>query len=74
MWLLWLPRNEANPDQTHNGAWCDNPLNHALLCSEIQREIWRRLAPIGADPEGTDAVTVVPVERLFHTGAEKYVR
>jgi len=74
MWLLWLLRDQTNPDQAHNGAWCDNPLNHALLYSEIQREIWRRLAPIGADPQGTDAVRLVRMEGSFHTGAEKYVR
>jgi hypothetical protein len=74
MWLLWLLRDPKNADQAHHGVWLDNPLDHALLYSEIQREVCKRLAPIGADPQGTDAARHVRIQGSLHTGAEKQVR
>lgn len=74
MWLLWLLRDERDPDHVHRGAWADSPLNHALLYSGIQRKICDALSPIGCDPAGTDAARHVRIEGSFHTQTEEFVR
>jgi hypothetical protein len=73
MWALWLLHDKKHSDQAHNGAWQDNPLDHVLLYSKIQRSIIQALASIGCDPQGTDPTRHIRIEGSFHTDAEKYV-
>lgn len=74
MWLLWLLRDERDPDHVHRGAWTDSPLNHALLYSGIQRKICDALSPVGCDPAGTDAARHVRIEGSLHTQTEEFVK
>src|SRR5205823_2975416 len=74
MWLFWLLRDQTSPNQAHCGAWRDNPLDHALLYSEIQHRLSRALSGIGFDPAGTDTARHVRIDGSLHTKADNYVR
>ena len=74
MWLLWLLRDERDPDHVHRGAWADSPLNHVLLYSGIQRKICTALSAIGCDKAGVDAARHVRVEGSLHTETEQFVQ
>jgi hypothetical protein len=70
LWIFWLLQDEQEPGQAHLGAYSDNRRNHLQLYQQINREIGRRLSPVGADPAATDAARYVRVPGSFRSDVE----
>lgn len=73
IWLLWLLRDAADPRKAHVGAYTDNPKDHLLLYTRINRAIVDRLAFIGSDPAATDGARYLRVPGSFRTDVEEVI-
>jgi hypothetical protein len=68
VWLLWLLRDAKDPEK-FQGAYPDK----IELYARIQRAIVQRLANLGADGAGTDAVRHIRIPGSLHTSSERPV-
>jgi len=73
VWVLWLLRDDADPCKAHLGAYTDNPKDHLLLYTRVNRSIVDRLTCIGSDPAATDGARYLRVPGSFRTDIEEVV-
>jgi hypothetical protein len=73
MWLLWLLHDAEHPERAHLGAWTDNPNDHLLLYTRINKALHKLLDHIGAD-HIADGVRSIRVPGSFRNDTERFVK